>query len=81
MLTMSTTPRKPGRPATGHKAPSEYLADSKAALIASGGRRLNTNLSPEATAALDKIRARDAHRTDRAALEAALLAHANRRKR
>jgi hypothetical protein len=54
------------------------LARSKEKLLTAGGRRFNTNLSPEATAALDRIKAVHAFKTDRDALEYAILAVARK---
>jgi hypothetical protein len=68
------TKPKRGRPFTeqGPTPDSVRSARSKEALIAAGGRKLSTNLSPEATQALEKIKTKRGHATDRAGVEDAL---------
>lgn len=66
--------KRRGRPHTGEaKTPTERVRALDEALIASGGRVLSrTRLSPEATAALAGLS--DRYGSDRAAIEAALIA-------
>ncbi len=75
---MSETKRRRGRPATGKaKTSTQRVKELDEALEASGGRVLNrTRLSPEATAALSALSAH--YGSDRAAIEAALIAHNKR---
>ncbi len=71
------TPRLMPRPRI-HPPGEDRLARSRSALAERGGRRLEVRLSPEATVALAAIRERDGHRTDTAAIEAAIMAAATR---
>lgn len=63
-----------GRPVTGKAmTPTERVKAADAALVASGGRVMSRmRLSPAATAALAALKKR--YGTDRAAIEAALIA-------
>ncbi|AEA65983.1 hypothetical protein bgla_4p2180 (plasmid) [Burkholderia gladioli BSR3] len=63
-----------GRPATGKAmTPTERVKAADAALVASGGRVMSRmRLSPAATAALAVLKKR--YGSDRAAIEAALIA-------
>ena len=66
-----------GRPATGKaKTPTQRTSQMEAALLAAGGRILGrVRLSPEAADALRRLA--EQYGTDRAGIEAALIAHAN----
>lgn len=68
------TKPKLGRPFSEHGPTPDHIrsARSKEALVASGGRRLSTTLSPEAAQALDKIKKKRGHDTDKAGVEDAL---------
>jgi hypothetical protein len=63
---------------TGLTKPKDRSAKSKAALLEAGGRKLNVNLGPEATAALAKIKASGDYKTDKAAVVDTLVRRASR---
>lgn len=71
---MAEEKRSRGRPVTGEaKTPTERVKAADAALVTSGGRILSrTRLSAEATVALAALSER--YGSDRAAIEAALIA-------
>ena len=77
-----TEPKRPGRPATGSSADAKTATQRvkalEAELIASGGRILGrVRLSADAAQALAHLS--DKHGSDRAAIEAALIAQNKRR--
>lgn len=61
--------------------PAERQARRAEKVARSGGRIIKAALSADEASALDAIRARDGHTTDRAAIGAALLRDAKRRVR
>lgn len=76
---MSTKPKR-GRPATTGRTPdAQRSAKSLENLKKAGGRRLNVNLSPEAAAALDAIKARDGNTTTEAVHKAVTREAARKR--
>ena len=80
-MTDADARRPRGRPPTGRTPDKVRKAKSRASLIESGGRELNTPLPAEQAAQLDAIKAHHGYDSDRSALFALLALGAKRIKR
>jgi hypothetical protein len=68
-----TAPRKPGRPKSANSlTQAQHSANSRAKLLAAGGRRLNISLDPALTKRLAKFKYEQGCPTDRDAILLAL---------